>query len=146
MTRTLDKIQKRYQRPKTKKQVVNYERGFTDGLTKKKTPERPVGLLKPIQVQQPFEQDGMDFIGPFPFLRVGKRYTIVGVDYLTKWVIAQSVPSANPREVFEFFVRRVVLQQKAPVHLISNRGKCSMFVTRSLCSLKRCFNPCRQTT
>ncbi len=124
ITRTLDKIQKRYHWPKMTKQITTYVRGCIDCQTKKRPMERPAGLMKPIKAQQPFERVGIDLIGPFPLSRSGNKHVIIAVDYLTKWVIAQPVSRARTQEVVEFFVRRVVLQHGAPVYLISDRGKC----------------------
>ena len=48
----------------------------------------------------------------------------MAVDYLTKWAICKAVPSASSKEIVDFFVRRIVLQNGATVVLISDRGKC----------------------
>lgn len=37
-----------------------------------------------IKVERPFEQVGMDILGPFPTTAGGNRNIIVAVDYLTK--------------------------------------------------------------
>ena len=124
ITRTLDKIKKRYYWPKMTRQIIHHVSTCTDCQTRKRSLERPAGLLRPIQAQQPFEKVGIDLIGPFPLSQSKNAHIIVAVDYLTKWVIAQPVPHAKTRDLVDFFVRRVVLQHGAPVVLISDRGKC----------------------
>jgi hypothetical protein len=80
--------------------------------------------MTPIRTQQPFEKVGIDLIGPFPLFKSGNRHIIVAVDYLTKWVITKAVPTAATTDIVDFFVKRIVLKQGAPVTLISDCGKC----------------------
>ncbi|GJW01376.1 putative nucleotidyltransferase, ribonuclease H [Tanacetum coccineum] len=44
---------------------------------------------------------GLDFIGPFPDSR-GNKYTLVAVDYMSKWVEAQAHPTNDARVVVKF--------------------------------------------
>ena len=123
VTRTLDKIRKRYFWPRMVRQIIRYVRTCRDCQSRKGTSQGPIGLLKPIQPRLPFERLGIDLIGPFPLSKSRNKYIIVAVDYLTKWVIAQPIPQAKTANV-DFFVRRIVLQHGAPYFLISDRGKC----------------------
>ena len=124
VTRTLDKIRKRYFWPRMVRQIIRYVRTCRDCQSRKGTSQGPIGLLKPIQPRLPFERLGIDLIGPFPLSKSRNKYIIVAVDYLTKWVIAQPIPQAKTANVVDFFVRRIVLQHGAPYFLISDRGKC----------------------
>ncbi|GJW94108.1 reverse transcriptase domain-containing protein [Tanacetum coccineum] len=47
-----------------------------------------------IQVCEIFDVWGIDFMGPFPSSR-GNKYILVAVDYLSKWVDSNSVPTYN---------------------------------------------------
>ncbi|GJS00625.1 reverse transcriptase domain-containing protein [Tanacetum coccineum] len=47
-----------------------------------------------------FDVWGLDFIGPFPESR-GNKYILVAVDYVSKWVEAQALPTNNARVVLE---------------------------------------------
>jgi len=40
--------------------------------------------LHPIEVGEPFERIGIDFVGPLPTTPRGNRYIIVAIDYLIK--------------------------------------------------------------
>ena len=44
----------------------------------------PGGILESIVVEQPFEQVGIDILGPFPRSAEGNEHIVVAVDYLTK--------------------------------------------------------------
>nr|GEX18453.1 reverse transcriptase domain-containing protein [Tanacetum cinerariifolium] len=52
-----------------------------------------------IQVCEIFDVWGIDFIGPFPSSR-GNRYTLVAVDYISKWVEAKALPTNDARVVY----------------------------------------------
>nr|GEV87290.1 hypothetical protein [Tanacetum cinerariifolium] len=54
-----------------------------------------------IQVCEIFDVWGIDFIGPFSSLR-GNKYILVAVDYLSKWVKANALPTNDPRVVYKF--------------------------------------------
>ncbi|KAI9549855.1 pol polyprotein [Daphnia sinensis] len=124
ISRTLDKIHKRYFWPKMTQHITNYVRSCADCQSKKKPRERPAGYMQPIHPKQPFEKIGLDLIGPFPLSSLGNRHVIIAVDYLTKWVIAKAVPVATTVQIVDFFVRRIILQHGAPLNVISDRGQC----------------------
>ncbi|XP_075492542.1 uncharacterized protein LOC142530604 [Primulina tabacum] len=48
----------------------------------------PATLMKPIWASFPFDQWGMDIVGPFSIARAQKRFLLVAVDYFSKWVEA----------------------------------------------------------
>ncbi|GJZ33304.1 reverse transcriptase domain-containing protein [Tanacetum coccineum] len=51
-----------------------------------------------IQVCELFDVWGLDFMGPFPDSK-GNKYTLVVVDYVSKWVEAQALPTNDARVV-----------------------------------------------
>ncbi|GJY54608.1 putative nucleotidyltransferase, ribonuclease H [Tanacetum coccineum] len=57
-----------------------------------------------IQVCEDFDVWGLDFMGPFPNSR-GNKYILVAVDYVSKWVEAQALPTNDARVVVKFFTR-----------------------------------------
>ncbi|GJY30451.1 reverse transcriptase domain-containing protein, partial [Tanacetum coccineum] len=54
-----------------------------------------------IQVCEVFDVWGLDFMGPFPNSR-GNKYILVVVDYVSKWVEAQALPTNDARVVVKF--------------------------------------------
>nr|GEW27435.1 retrovirus-related Pol polyprotein [Tanacetum cinerariifolium] len=54
-----------------------------------------------IQVCKIFDVWGIDFMGPFPSSR-GRKYILVAVDYLSKWVKAKELPTNDTRVVVKF--------------------------------------------
>ncbi|GJU93217.1 reverse transcriptase domain-containing protein [Tanacetum coccineum] len=74
-----------------------------------------------IQVCDVFDIWGLNFMGPFPNSK-GNKYILVAVDYLSKWVKAQALPTNNDRVVIKF-LRRLFAIFRVPKALISDRVK-----------------------
>ncbi|GJX46062.1 reverse transcriptase domain-containing protein [Tanacetum coccineum] len=73
-----------------------------------------------IQVCEVFDFWGLDFMGPFSQSRDNK-YILVAVDYVSKWVEAQALPTNDARVVVKF-LRQLFARFGAPKALISDRG------------------------
>ncbi|GJT14875.1 reverse transcriptase domain-containing protein, partial [Tanacetum coccineum] len=67
-----------------------------------------------------FDVWGLDFMGPFPQSR-GNKYILVVVDYVSKWVEAQALPTNDARVVVKF-LRSLFARFGVPKALISDRG------------------------
>ncbi|GKE37526.1 reverse transcriptase domain-containing protein, partial [Tanacetum coccineum] len=73
-----------------------------------------------IQVCEVFDVWGLDFIGPFLESR-GNKYILVAVDYVSKWVKAQALPTNDARVVVKF-LRSLFSRFGVSKALISDRG------------------------
>ncbi|GJZ92764.1 reverse transcriptase domain-containing protein [Tanacetum coccineum] len=73
-----------------------------------------------IQVCDVFDVWGIDFMGPFPNLK-GNKYILVAVDYVSKWVEAQALPTNDARIVIKF-LRRLFARFGVPKALINDQG------------------------
>ncbi|GJW80891.1 reverse transcriptase domain-containing protein [Tanacetum coccineum] len=73
-----------------------------------------------IQVCEVFDVWGIDFMGPFPQSK-GNKYILVPVDYVSKWVKAQTLPTNDARVVVKF-LRSLLARFGVPKALISDRG------------------------
>ncbi|GJR11025.1 reverse transcriptase domain-containing protein [Tanacetum coccineum] len=67
-----------------------------------------------------FDVWGLDFLGPFPQSRDNK-YILVAVNYVSKWVEAQALPTNDARVVVKF-LRSLFARFRVPKALISDRG------------------------
>ncbi|GKB25339.1 reverse transcriptase domain-containing protein, partial [Tanacetum coccineum] len=67
-----------------------------------------------------FDVWGLDFMGPFPDSR-GNNYILVAVDYVSKWVEAQELPTNDARVVVKF-LKGLFPRFGVPKALISDRG------------------------
>ncbi|GKA03652.1 reverse transcriptase domain-containing protein [Tanacetum coccineum] len=72
-----------------------------------------------VTVCEIFDVWGLDFMGPFPDSRSNK-YILVAIDYVSKWVDAQVLPT-NARVVVKF-LRGLFARFGVPKALISDRG------------------------
>nr|GEW90687.1 reverse transcriptase domain-containing protein [Tanacetum cinerariifolium] len=64
---------------------------------------------------------GIDFIGSFPSSR-GKKYILVAVDYLSKWVEAKALPTNDARVVCKF-LKSLFARFGTPRAIVSDRGE-----------------------
>ncbi|GJW39083.1 reverse transcriptase domain-containing protein [Tanacetum coccineum] len=74
-----------------------------------------------IQVYEIFDMWAIDFIGPFPSSR-GKKYILVVVNYMSKWVKAKALPTNDARVVCKF-LKSLFAQFGTPRAIISDRGE-----------------------
>jgi hypothetical protein len=81
-------------------------------------------MLQTIKVEMPFQKIGVDLLGPFPTSVNGNKMLIVAVDYLTKWVELEALPTGKADVVTQFIVDKIVLRHGAPESIITDRGKC----------------------
>ncbi|GJT86147.1 reverse transcriptase domain-containing protein [Tanacetum coccineum] len=73
-----------------------------------------------IQVCEIFNVWGIDFMGPFPSSR-GNKYILVAVDYLSKWVEANALPTNDARVVVKF-LKSIFARFGTSRAIISDRG------------------------
>ncbi|KAM7303540.1 DDE-type integrase/transposase/recombinase [Ixodes scapularis] len=126
-SRTLARIREKYYWPKLPKTVHFYTRSCHECQRRKKPPTKPAGLLHPIAPPTvPFQQIGMDLLGPFPPSTQGNRWIIVATDYLTRYAETKALPVGTAVEVAKFFIESIVLRHGAPEVLISDRGSSFM--------------------
>ncbi|XP_035837200.1 uncharacterized protein LOC110891557 [Helianthus annuus] len=59
---------------------------------------RPKNPLVPVTAAWPFQQWGIDLVGPFPDSHGTVKFIIVAVDYFTKWVEAKALASTTAME------------------------------------------------
>lgn len=84
---------------------------------------KPAGLLQPVEPPRaPFQQVGMDLLGPFPKSSTGNRWIVVATDYLTRYCETRPLPRATASDVADFFIHAVVLRHGAPAVVITDRG------------------------
>ncbi|GKE35057.1 reverse transcriptase domain-containing protein [Tanacetum coccineum] len=67
-----------------------------------------------------FDIWGLDFMGPFPDSR-GNKYILVAVDYVSKWLKAQALPTNDARVVVKF-LKGLFPRIRVPKALISDMG------------------------
>ena len=82
-----------------------------------------------------FEIWAIDFIGPFliPAKRIGARYIITVVEYVTKWVEEEPVDTCSSEIVAKFIYENIITRFGCPITLINDQG--SHFINKTIKAL-----------
>ncbi|KAL2226659.1 UNVERIFIED_CONTAM: Retrovirus-related Pol polyprotein from transposon gypsy [Sesamum indicum] len=78
--------------------------------------------MEPIKIACPFDQWGIDIVGPFPPAQAQKKFIIVAVEYFSKWVEAEAVAKISEKEVINFIWKNIICRFGIPRVLISDNG------------------------
>ena len=71
----------------------------------------------------PFQQWGLDILGPLPIGRGQCKFIIVAVDYFTKWAEAEPLATITEQKVCNFVWRFIICRFGIPRSLVSDNGK-----------------------
>ena len=81
--------------------------------------------LRPIEVQTPFQQWGIDFIGEITNKSIGGHsWILVATDYFTKWVEAIPTRNATSRVVTNFILNNIIIRFGCPQKIITDNAMC----------------------
>ena len=81
---------------------------------------QPEGVLNPLSSPWPFDQWGLDNVGPFPKVVGNKRYLLVDMNYFIKSVIAEPLANIRDADAKKFVWKNIFTQFGIPHTLISN--------------------------
>ncbi|MCO5554150.1 hypothetical protein L7F22_007676 [Adiantum nelumboides] len=70
----------------------------------------------------PFKKWGIDAMGPLPRTANGKLYILVAIDYMTRWVEAQSVAKVNEKTVSKFVYTHICCRFGTPLEIVFDNG------------------------
>ena len=80
--------------------------------------------LKPIFVEAPFQQWGLDFIGEINPTSSGQhRCILLATDYFTKWVEVVPTRKATDVVIIEFLVSNIMSRFGCPRKIVTNNAK-----------------------
>jgi hypothetical protein len=119
--KTLENIKEKYYWPNMAEDIKQYIESC-EVCQKMGKPKRDQTVI-PIKVTGPFDQIGIDFVGPLKVSSKGNRYIIVATDYLTKWPEARPVKAATASEVANFLYEEIICRHGVPSSIISDHGK-----------------------
>ena len=71
----------------------------------------------------PFAQWGLEIMGPFLIVVRQLKFLIVGIDYFTKWVEAETLATIMEKNVRNFVWRYIIYRYGIPKVSVSNNGK-----------------------
>ncbi|XP_062118831.1 uncharacterized protein LOC133832510 [Humulus lupulus] len=106
---------------------VLYRRGYSMPLLRCVTPDQSKNLL--VEVHEGFCGDhaggqiwGIDLIGSLPKGEGGVQFTIVSVDYFTKWIEAKPLATIMSKKVLDFVVNNIICRYGLPKKIVSDNG------------------------
>ena len=79
----------------------------------------------PLQPQisiEPFEKWALDFVGPINPTSKKKKYILVCMDYVTKWVEAKEIPRATEQVVVYFLHEDIFTRFGVPSEIVTSQG------------------------
>src|SRR3954447_16086799 len=117
---TYNKIAERYYWKKMYEDTREYVK-FCDNC-QRRGQKGEKSYLNPIEVGEPFERIGIDFVGPLKKTRRGNRYILMTTDYLTKWPEAKVMKDATATNVVKFIYEVIICRHGCPKIILSNRG------------------------
>ncbi|KAL2248431.1 UNVERIFIED_CONTAM: Retrovirus-related Pol polyprotein from transposon opus [Sesamum indicum] len=82
----------------------------------------PATQMEPLKVACPFDQWGIDILGPFPTARSQKKFIIVAVEYFSKWIEVEAVAKVTEGNMIEFIWKNIICRFGVPRILISDNG------------------------
>ena len=83
----------------------------------------PSEPLTSITSPWPFQQWGLDILGPLPLGKGQCKFIIVAVDYFTKWAEAEPLATITEQKIRNFVWRDIICRFGIPRALVSDNGK-----------------------
>ena len=83
----------------------------------------PYEPLTSITSPWPFQQWGLDILGPLPIGKGQCKFIIVTVDYFTKWAEAEPLATITEQKIRNFVWRAIICRFGIPRALVSDNGK-----------------------
>lgn len=81
--------------------------------------------LKLVEVQVPFQQWGMDFIGEIsPSSSTGFSWILLATDYFTKWVEAIPTRNLTSKVVNSFLLNNIITRFGCPERIVNDNAMC----------------------
>ena len=71
----------------------------------------------------PFQQWGLDILGPLPIGKGQCKLIIIAVDYFTKWAEAEPLATITEQKIRNFVWRNIICRFSIPRALVSDNGK-----------------------
>ena len=71
----------------------------------------------------PFQQWGLDILGPLPIGRGQCKFIVVVVDYFTKWAKAEPLATITKQKIRNFVRRSIICRFRIPRSLVFDNGK-----------------------
>ena len=120
--KTYLKLRSRFWWPRQYTEVLQWVLSCPSCQTRGGSRRKLQGLMVPQRYGYPWEQLGIDFLGPLKTTKNGNRYILVMTDAFTKWVEIAATPGQGFEGVAKVLIEQVICRFGCPRKLISDRG------------------------
>ena len=80
--------------------------------------------LRPISVEAPFRQWGLDFIGEINLTSLGQhRWILTATDYFKKWIEVAPTRKATEDVIIDFLINNILSRFGCPRKIVTNNAK-----------------------
>ena len=112
-----------YYRPIMLRDATNLVRRCKICQENAKISHLPSEPLTSVTSPWPFQQRGLDILGPLPIEKGQCKFIIVAVDYFTKWAEAEPLATITEQKILNFLWRNIICRSGIPRALVSDNGK-----------------------
>ena len=74
------------------------------------------------KVSWPFHKWGIDILGPSPLVPRQLKFLVIAIDFFTKWIEVEPLPTIPTEKVGKFVWKRIICKYGVPHHLVSDNG------------------------
>ena len=78
--------------------------------------------LQPQVMIEPFEKWALDFVGAISPMSCKKKYILVCMDYVTKWVESKALFQTKEKSMVEFTYEEIFTQFGVPREIVTDHG------------------------
>ncbi|XP_072076738.1 uncharacterized protein [Arachis hypogaea] len=83
----------------------------------------PAEQMHHSDISWPFNQWGLDILGPFPTAPGQVKFLIVGIDYFSKWVEVQPLAKITSQQMISFVWKNIICRFGIPQHITTDNGR-----------------------
>ena len=65
----------------------------------------------------------MDLVGPMPTAQGGNKFTVVAIEYFTRWMEAKPLATITSETIKKFFWQNIICRFRVPSLLTVDNGK-----------------------
>ncbi|XP_022851528.1 uncharacterized protein LOC111373252 [Olea europaea var. sylvestris] len=112
-----------YNWPTMKKDAAEYVKRYDKCQRFGNAIHAPAEELTSIHYSAPFEQWGVDILGPFPMTRGQLKFAVVAVEYFTKWVEVEPLAKISEAKLRSFIWKSIICRFGISKVLITNNGR-----------------------
>jgi hypothetical protein len=105
------------------KDAENMVRTYRDCQTFAPHQAKPLASTQLIAPTWPLQRWGMHLVGPLPMAQGGNRFTVISIEYFTRWIEAKPLATNTLETIKMFFWQNIVCRFGVPSLLKVDNGK-----------------------